>query len=403
MAEKRAPQRLTPKQKAAKKRKTMIIFIIEIVALVAVIGFVVYGFQSGLFSGLMNATNSEINTSMEVGTSNDGTFASGDDVVYYNTDIIGEIGEGDEIVFADDNPMNGYYQIALFGVDSRSKNLTKGDNRSDTIIVCCIDKETHAVKLCSVYRDTYLNLGNDKYAKCNGAFAAGGATNAISMLNMNLDLAITDYVVVGFTGLIDIIDALGGVWIDVKENEINHLNNYQISIVGTTTDNVTYTAEEGKDYIAVKNAGYQLLNGLQATAYCRIRYVGNDWGRTERQRTVIAAAIEQAKKMDTNTLLKIMNSDIFNEFSTSLDIGFITDVVTNISSYEIVTSEGFPKMEMLTTGNIGSKGSCVVPVSLETNVTWLHELLFGDTGYECSNAVKSYSVEIYNQTASYLN
>ncbi|MBQ0041952.1 MAG: LCP family protein [Lachnospiraceae bacterium] len=403
MAEKRAPQRLTPKQKAAKKRKTMIIFIIEIIALAAVIGFVVYGFNSGLFSGLFNATNSEINTSMEMGTSSDGTFSSGDDVVYYNTEIVGNLDDNNEIVFAEDNAMSGYYQIALFGVDSRSKNLSKGDNRSDTIIIACVDKKTHEVKLCSVYRDTYLNLGNDKYAKCNGAFAAGGATNAISMLNMNLDLAITDYVVVGFTGLVDIIDALGGVWIDVKENEINHLNNYQISIVGKTTDNVTYTADEGKDYIAVKNPGYQLLNGLQATAYCRIRYVGSDWGRTERQRTVIAAAIEQAKKMDTNTLLKIMNSDVFSEFSTSLDVGFITDVLTNLSSYEIVDSQGFPSMDMLTTGNIGSKGSCVVPVSLEKNVTWLHEMLFGDTGYDPSSAVKGYSVEIYNQTVDYLH
>ena len=397
MAERRQPEKLTPKQKAAKKKKNLIIFVIELVVLAAVVFVAWLALKPGGF------LNSSVNENMEIAVSENGSFSSSDDIVYYNPDVIGDLGEGNEVVFADDNAMSGYYQIALFGVDSRSKNLSKGDNRSDTIIIACVDKKTHEVKLCSVYRDSYLNLGNDKYGKCNGAFAAGGATNAISMLNMNLDLAITDYVVVGFTGLIDIIDALGGVWVDVQQNEINHLNNYQISIVGTTTDNINYYAEAGKDYIPVKEPGRQLLNGLQATAYCRIRYVGNDWGRTERQRTVIAAAIEQAKKMDAGTLIKILNSDVFSEFSTSLDVAFITDVLTNISDYEIVSSEGFPSMDMLTCGNIGSKGSCVVPISLETNVTWLHELLFNDTDYQCTEAVKKYSAQIYTETVSYLN
>ena len=134
---------------------------------------------------------------------------------------------------ANNESLKGYRNIALFGVDARDKSLGKG-NRSDTIIIASINEDTGDVKLCSVYRDTYLNLGNDSYNKCNAAYAKGGPEQAINMLNMNLDLNITDYVTVGFTGLREVIDAIGGVTIDVQENEIVHLNNYQISMVGKT-------------------------------------------------------------------------------------------------------------------------------------------------------------------------
>ena len=87
--------------------------------------------------------------------------------------------------------LSGIYQLALFGVDARDGSLGKG-NRSDTIMICSIDADTHEVKLISIYRDTYLNLGNDSYNKCNAAYAKGGPAQAISMINMNTDLYITD-------------------------------------------------------------------------------------------------------------------------------------------------------------------------------------------------------------------
>ena len=123
--------------------------------------------------------------------------------------------------------MSGYRIVALFGVDARDKSLGKG-NRTDTIIVASINETTKEVKLVSVYRDTYLNIGNDSYNKANSAYAKGGPLQAINMLNMNLDLNITDYVTVGWAGVADTIDSLGGVEIDVDESEIKHLNNYQV-------------------------------------------------------------------------------------------------------------------------------------------------------------------------------
>lgn len=295
--------------------------------------------------------------------------------------------------------MKGYRNIALFGVDSREGKLTK-NTRSDTIMIASINMDTGDCKLVSVYRDTYLNLGNDSYNKCNAAYAKGGPMQAINMLNMNLDMNITDFITVGFEGLADTIDALGGVEIDVMESEISHLNNYQISMVGTTTDGKTYTAKEGS-YTPVKSAGKQNLNGLQATAYCRIRYVGDDFMRAERQRRVLIAISEKAKKASPATLNTIAN-DVFSEVYTSLDVGEILELLGEITKYSVVDQAGFPTEEYRATGTIGSKGSCVVPKDLATNVEWLHEFLFNDKDYTASSAVKEYSEKVRSDTKDYV-
>jgi len=295
--------------------------------------------------------------------------------------------------------MNGYRNIALFGVDSREKALTK-NTRSDTIIIASINEETGEVKLVSVFRDTYLNLSNDTYNKCNAAYAKGGPTQAINMLNMNLDLNITDFVTIGFDGLIQVIDALGGVQVNVLESEIVHLNNYQISMVGKSSDGETFTATAGKDYTPVEKAGVQTLNGLQATAYCRIRYVGNDFQRAERQRAVIQAIADKAKQNPTG--LASIAESVFGKVYTSLDLSEIIELLGNIAKYEIVDEAGFPDADMRGGGNIGSKGSCVIPLTLSDNVVWLHKFLFGDEEYEPSSTVKKCSEQIIVDTAPYL-
>lgn len=295
--------------------------------------------------------------------------------------------------------MSGYRNIALFGVDSREGALTK-NTRSDTIIIASINEETGECKLASVFRDTYLNLSNDEYNKCNAAYAKGGPKQAINMLNMNFDLDITDFVTIGFEGLIDVIDAVGGVEINVTEAEIVHLNNYQISMVGKTTDGETFTAEAGKDYTPVKNAGLQTLNGLQATAYCRIRYVGNDFQRTERQRNVIQAIVEKAK---ANPSAVINSADsLFSKVYTSLDLSEILSILTSIGDYTIVGEAGFPNTEKLAGLTMGKKGSCLVPLTLVDTVKDLHKFLFNDDSYEPSSAVKTYSDKIVADASPYM-
>lgn len=297
--------------------------------------------------------------------------------------------------------MKGYRNVALFGVDSTTGALDK-NTRSDTIMIASINQDTGECRLVSVYRDTYLNLSNDTYNKCNSAYAKGGPKMAMNMLNMNLDMNITDFVTVGFAGLRDTIDALGGVEIEVTEAEIKHLNNYQISMVGTTKDGVNYEANAGTDYTPVTTAGRQTLNGLQATAYCRIRHVGNDFQRTQRQRTVLLAIAEKAKKASPATLNEIADK-VFGEVYTSLDLPEILELLADIGKYEVVDQAGFPDMDMLSTGNIGAKGSCVVPLDLTENVAWLHKFLFQDNDYTPSEQVQGYSEIIKSDTSKYIN
>lgn len=289
-----------------------------------------------------------------------------------------------------------YTNIALFGVDARNSKLESG-TRSDTIMILSVNNETGEAKLVSVYRDTYLNLGNDVYNKCNAAYAKGGPEQAISMLNMNLDLYITDFVTIGFEGLMEVVDAVGGVEIDIKQNEIVHLNNYQASMYATEAQPDKITT----DYVPITEPGLQTLSGYQAVAYCRIRAVGNDFGRTERQRNVLQAVLDKAQNASPEQLNKIAES-VFPLIATSLDIDEILGLVSKVNSYKIVGSTGFPFDTNITTGKVGSKGSCVIPLDLTTNVELLHEYLYPEVEYTPSPEVLQYSEIIEKDTSPYV-
>lgn len=286
-----------------------------------------------------------------------------------------------DVVINDSNSahMEGYRNIALFGVDARNNNLGKGV-RSDTIIIASINEETKEVKLVSVYRDSYLNLGTDRYSKATEAYAAGGPRQAINMLNMNLDMNITDYITVGWAAVADTVDALGGVEIDVDSEELTHLNNYQVE----TSQSL------GRSYKELAQTGMVTLDGIQAVSYCRIRYTaGDDFKRAERQREVIQALADKAKKASPETLDKIANK-VFPQTATSLQLTEILDLLKDVASYEIVETSGFPVAEYRKTGVVPGKGDCVIPVDLETNVVILHEFLFEDIGdYKPSRTVQS--------------
>lgn len=361
---KRSKSSAAAARRAKKKQKRIILFIVEILVL-AILVAVLY------------------------------TVLKADNIQKIKVDeenIVTKVNENVE----NNESLKGYRNIALFGVDSREGDLGKG-TRSDSIIIASINEETGEIKLCSVYRDTYLNLSNDSYNKCNSAYAKGGPEQAIIMLNMNLDLNITDYVTIGFDGLTDVIDALGGVYVDVSEAEIPHLNNYQISMVGTTSDGQTFTATEGKDYTAVTTAGYQKLNGLQATAYCRIRHVGNDFERAERQREVLAAVMDQAKKASVSDLNKILD-EVLPHVATSLDVDEMVGMLADVTKYNITGGDGFPFESNRATGKVGSKGSCVIPNNLAQNVVMLHEFLFDEADYTVSKEVQNYSDKIASDT-----
>lgn len=347
-AKKPVKKETSRKEQAKKKRKRIVFFTLEILVLVVMV-IVLWGVLKTEKTG---------------------------HVVIPEEDIV----INQQVKEAQTTTMLGYRNVALFGVDSTAGALTK-NTRSDTIIIASINQDTGDCRLVSVYRDTYLNLSNDTYTKCNSAYNSGGPEMAMNMLNMNLDLNITDFVTVGFAGLTDTIDALGGVYIDV-DCPIVHVNNYQLTI----SENLK------RSYTKLETSGYQLLNGLQATAYCRVRYdlPRGDVDRALHQRQVISAVADQAKKASPTALVDIANN-VFKEVYTSLNLDEIAELLQDVAKYNIVETAGFPREENRGRMIHPTKGDCVVPTDLTENVAWLHEFLFGVEDYDPSDTVKECS------------
>ena len=275
----------------------------------------------------------------------------------------------------------GYTNFVLFGGDSRKGDVTKNLN-TDSIIIVSLNNETKEVKMISVYRDTLLDMTNGKIQKCNSAYSRGGATQAINMLNMNLDLDIKKYVTVDFGSVSELVDMLGGIEIDVSEKEWREVNKY-----------IDETAKvAGKKAKHLTHGGLQTLDGVQATTYSRIRKnVGDDYARTGRQRLVIQKVVEKAMKSDLATINKIVNK-LFPRIATNFTMTELLSYAKDFTKYSIGETTGFPFVKG--SGTIPGRGSCVFPMTLKSNVTQLHEFLYGTEGYQPSAKVVKISGEI---------
>ncbi|AYA98640.1 LCP family glycopolymer transferase [Lachnoanaerobaculum umeaense] len=285
--------------------------------------------------------------------------------------------------------MRGYRNIAVFGVDSRDSSVGKG-NRSDVIIICSIDQATGDIKLVSIYRDTYLDVGKNSFQKATHAYSYGGPARAVKMLNDSLDLNITDYVTFNWKAVATAIDILGGVDIEITKPEFKYINSYITETVKGT----------GIGSVQLEKPGMQHLDGVQAVAYARLRYMDTDYQRTERQRKVIELAFDKAKKADLKTLNDLLGN-MLSMVATNMTWQDGLDIINDISKYKIKDTKGFPfDMDDMI---LGTKGFIVVPVNLESNVLELHKFLFGDENYEVSAKVKAYSDQISDDTGIYKN
>lgn len=284
-----------------------------------------------------------------------------------------------------DKVMEKYTVIALFGLDNRANGTYESGN-SDTIMLASINNDSKEVKLVSVYRDTYLNVKDDTYAKMNSAYQRGGPKQAIEALNTNLDLKVTKYVAVDFNALVETIDLIGGIDIDVTPQEVAKINEYSGEVAQVT----------GKKNTTLSGSGVLHLNGIQATAYARIRKLaGDDYKRTERQRTVIEAMVAKVQKSGVTTINNVVD-EVFDDISTNITPTQMLSLGSHALSYKMVDNAGFPFE--LKTKNMGKRGDCVIPLDLETNVIELHEYLFGEGTYTPTNSVKEKSQQIINDT-----
>ena len=284
-------------------------------------------------------------------------------------------------VYKDTGP---YTNIALFGLDSREGEL-EGGVQSDTIMIASINNETSDVKLVSVYRDTLLQQADGTYEKANSAYNTGGVEQAISLLNRNFDLDIQNYASVNFNALVDVIDLLGGIEVEMTAEEAFWCNGYAFETAQVT----------GKEMVQIKEeAGTQLLDGVHAVGYARIRYTdGNDFKRTERQRIVLEKVVEKAKSASFSTLNKIIDQ-VFPQVSTSFSSTDLLGFAANALNYNIVDTSGFP-FEVTTSENVRNhSGSYVVPIDFSSNVSRLHEFLFGEEDYTPSETVEQIDNDI---------
>ncbi len=290
-----------------------------------------------------------------------------------------------DIITNDTVSLSGYRNIVLYGVDSRSGDMTK-DTHSDTIMICSINQKTKEVRLASVYRDTYLDNTNGEFRKATECYFFGGPERSINMLNKNLDLDIRDYITIDFAGVITVVDALGGIDLEITDEEMNLINGYCVENKEVT----------GVDYTPLTYSGYVHLEGIQALAYCRIRYTeGWDYKRTERQRTVMNLCFQKARQLGVTALPGLVNAVLPN-LSTSMSNVELLTLASSLGGFSLGEQTGFPFDKQA--ADLSDAGDCVVPVNLASNVSQLHSFLFGESGYTPSAAVQEISNTIINNT-----
>ncbi len=288
----------------------------------------------------------------------------------------------DEVV---EQMKEGYTDIMVFGVDATS--TLDGGSGADVNILVHINNKTGEIQLVSLYRDLYLNVGGSEFRKLTDIYRRDGAEGALGAINMNLDLHIDQFLTVNWESIAKTIDLLGGVEINVPEVALWQLNGYITETVKTT----------GIGSTQLKKPGVQRLDGIQTVAFCRIRkinmpgYSAGDYGRTERQREVIALLLQQAKKCSLSQLNAIADG-MLPEMLTNVELATILGMASNVMKYDIVDTKGFPFNQV--SSDVAS--SIVNSRDIVTDIEALHHYLYGtDTGYEVSDYAKEIAKKLY--------
>lgn len=205
-----------------------------------------------------------------------------------------------------------YTRFVIFGSDSRdTENAYAG--RSDTIIIVVINNDTKEINLISIPRDTYVNVPDYGMTKINHAYAYGQEQLSLKTINSNFGLNLTQYMTIDFSGLIASIDRVGGVEVTLDQDEVNFINQR--------------VSEENK----IAGPGKVNLNGTQALTHSRNRYVGNDFTRAYRQRTILISLMNKISKKDVNEILSI-SDDILVNITTNMDINKYKDMFMEVAA-----------------------------------------------------------------------
>ena len=268
-----------------------------------------------------------------------------------------------ETVGGSDNVIN----ILLIGQDRRPG---EGRARSDAMIIASINKTDKTIKLTSLMRDLYVQIPGYSDNRINAAYAFGGMETLDATIKENFDIDIDGNIEVDFSGFKEVIDSIGGIDMEIDANEIKVMNDY-------VWDINRQTGEPSESSI-VTAPGTQHLNGTQALAYSRIRYVGNgDFGRTERQRKVLMAAFDEVKHLSVTQMLSLADT-VFPLLTTDMSSTDLIGLATQVLALGVDTVEthNIPEEAAYTSANI--RGMAVLVPDLDECRRVLRGIIYGE-------------------------
>ena len=294
--------------------------------------------------------------------------------------------------------------LALFGIDSSEnpeksqQRLAKGSN-ADVIMLAVINNQTRDVKLVSIFRDTYFYRSDGTFGKINSESTHTGTYSLMQMLNKNYDLDIDGFIAVDWAIVARLVNDLGGLELDIKENMMTvTINGETVPYINGLISQIVQST--GIPSVHIEHTGLQLCDGVQTVAYCRLRKRDSDFMRAQRQREVISKMLVKAKSASIGTLDTMVDHVFASTLIGASDgtsgsaqelVDYFIGMVPDIKKIHINDSQGFPFAQRT---EMGYMGNCVVPINLEQNVAKLHEYLYGTQNYQCSEFVKNLSETI---------
>ncbi len=293
--------------------------------------------------------------------------------------IVGEFKEAEPIVHIDDVSSlaseSHVRNILLIGAD----NAKGGTSRSDSIMIASVNSKTGKITVVSILRDTHVDIPGERESKINAAYSWGGANLLIQTIEQNFGIKIDDYATVDFEMFTALIDALGGIDIEVTENEADYINNRH-----------KYGKEEKPEYVPSGESVH--LTGYQALWYARIRKLDSDFNRTERQRKVIAAIMEKAKDMGPVGLVSAAK-DVAPYIETTLSSADFWSLAFKLMS--CFTKSGADMDKLMVSAQLPFEDTwwyssewdgSSISLDLEENRTLLYTLLYEETVEETTQA-----------------
>ncbi len=275
-----------------------------------------------------------------------------------------------EIEALSDLPMqeDGVINILLIGNDSRKNGE---DGRSDAMILLSVSSKTKGIYITSLLRDMYVDIPGYGGNRLNAAYSYGGAELLMETVRQNFDISVNRYVLVNFEAFANLVDSVGGIELELTSEEIGYVNGYLVEY------NMLLNRPQGTDNMDTSVSGLVHLNGAQALAYSRNRYIGTDFGRTERQRKVLTAVFGKLPRAVFTNLNGLMEGLLPN-LTTNLtkDECFrLSLMAAKLLTYDI-TSDNIPQPG--TYKNASIRGMSVLEVDFEANSRYLKKKIYGE-------------------------